>query len=1303
MLRTETDVKYIGDEAVIVPLDVPSREDEDEEECESQEGDDQSERAEDIQHDGEGVEFIDEENNNVNVVSSFLALHEAMEGEQGRYVSVDGEGCDMSNNPDPEDPIEFSPVQYHSAPSLQFENVENIGNAVSSDWTPWGNTNIGNSGGEFMVGQVFNSKADLQHAAKLYSISAHQEYVVVESTTKLLVLRCKKAKQSQCPWKLRAMVVKGTTSFAINKYNGPHKCVNPCLNRDHQQLDSNLIAAHIQGMIKAQFTLSVAAIQAKLPHFFIALEQANPGCVVISKTFPGIMENTEIFQRVFWTFHPSIEGFKHCRPVLSIDGTHLYGKYKGTLMIAMGCDGNNQLFPLAFALTEDRHPGIMAAMSDVHLGWSEPYAYHRVCMRHLATIPFEKWALSHDGGRRYGIMTTNMSEVFNSVLKGARSLPITALVQLTFFRLNSYFVVRREQGANRLASNEEYTPYVDAKIKANVVKAGSHEIVLYDHIRGQFHVKTNKGTKSSSTRGRTYRINLQEYACTCGKTLIYGFPCSHILAACHFRSVDFRPLVQHYYSTQSYYNSWAPLFHPIFNVYEWPPYDGPIIVPSESMKRASSGRPKSSVCIMKWMLERARLLLHVGYANKVATIVVLVKTVIELIRLYMEYRGHSSDPDPLDTSVLVLQDRHRSHLVDSGQLASVLTCRQHISRFMREWEMDSRLRPYIIRSGFYGVYRIGHITLDWGLITSLVERWRPETHTFHLPVGEMTITLQDVAVILGLRSAISTRWLCHQFSHPPVDLDDATLERYARAFILGLIVLAHLYRELCRASLDGATDIAGCVTLLQLDHGLQDEALLHEGLPADPLGCRWRVPLSWAQNPSRVLTFYRDQLDAQTHDQVLWEPYMGDLVAHLPAISLADQEIWRMSPLICFDIVEWHRPERVLRQFGLQQGIPPSCSIELDLHSVDRRGRHKYDWGAFHAQYITLWGSREERIATAPPMVGVMQFHDPYMEWYRRITRRLITPPLHRDQMRYHSTAAATQLLITGMVEIASRSAGPTSGALGDIHRIAIDILHVIGEEHRIHSLRQSPTSSYPSMSPPVSATTVRMQPIRGRGRGSRRDDGRAGRQPRRSMHPPETMLAPSTSSTPFAPEASTLPPSPLPSPSPRPSPLGHVTTPLSTSLPSPLPSLEETTTPHVTSPSSLISPLLEPTIPDVIAPATITADVILPSPISPLLDATISDITVPEITPPSTTLPSPTRLPIETTMHHTLTHVTQLDVCPPRRRRGPRRRRVLPPSAPSQPIHTETWQIAQIDSTEMSLYHRRPQRKRKTPSCGTH
>ena len=35
------------------------------------------------------------------------------------------------------------------------------------------------------------------------------------------------------------------------------------------------------------------------------------------------------------------------------------------------------------------------------------------------------------------------------------------------------------------------------------------------------------------------------------------------------------------------------------------------------------------------------------------------------------------------------------------------------------------------------------------------------------------------------------------------------------------------------------------------------------------LGCRWRVPLTWVHNPSSVLLLYRDQLDAQTLDQVI--------------------------------------------------------------------------------------------------------------------------------------------------------------------------------------------------------------------------------------------------------------------------------------------------------------------------------------------------------------------------------------------------------------------------------------------------
>jgi len=40
------------------------------------------------------------------------------------------------------------------------------------------------------------------------------------------------------------------------------------------------------------------------------------------------------------------------------------------------------------------------------------------------------------------------------------------------------------------------------------------------------------------------------------------------------------------------------------------------------------------------------------------------------------------------------------------------------------------------------------IDLDYALITTLVERWWPKMHAFHLPYGKITITLQDMEVIM---------------------------------------------------------------------------------------------------------------------------------------------------------------------------------------------------------------------------------------------------------------------------------------------------------------------------------------------------------------------------------------------------------------------------------------------------------------------------------------------------------------------------------------------------------------------------
>ena len=64
--------------------------------------------------------------------------------------------------------------------------------------------------------------------------------------------------------------------------------------------------------------------------------------------------------------------------------------------------------------------------------------------------------------------------------------------------------------------------------------------------------------------------------------------------------------------------------------------------------------------------------------------------------------------------------------------------------------VDDRVIDIVKRVGLEGLYRTPCKEIDHNLIMAFVERWWPKSHTFHLPHGETTITLQDVEVILGI-------------------------------------------------------------------------------------------------------------------------------------------------------------------------------------------------------------------------------------------------------------------------------------------------------------------------------------------------------------------------------------------------------------------------------------------------------------------------------------------------------------------------------------------------------------------------
>ena len=82
-------------------------------------------------------------------------------------------------------------------------------------------------------------------------------------------------------------------------------------------------------------------------------------------------------------------------------------------------------------------------------------------------------------------------------------------------------------------------------------------------------------------------------------------------------------------------------------------------------------------------------------------------------------------------------------------MLGALTC-HHREKGLLEGGLDPRIATYITNVGLDGLLRVSHMDLDHALITALVERWRSETHSFHLSHGQMTITLQDMEVIMGV-------------------------------------------------------------------------------------------------------------------------------------------------------------------------------------------------------------------------------------------------------------------------------------------------------------------------------------------------------------------------------------------------------------------------------------------------------------------------------------------------------------------------------------------------------------------------
>ncbi|RYR13646.1 hypothetical protein Ahy_B04g070530 isoform G [Arachis hypogaea] len=425
---------------------------------------------------------------------------------------------------------------------------------------------------------------------------------------------------------------------------------------DHSKLDSITIAEAIKSLVEADPSLKVKSVIAEVQSKFNytvsyrkawlakqrAVEKIFGGWEASYEALPIWFEamcHKEPSAVVHFETMPAYQGddlVSHIR----VDGTHLYGKYKGCLLVAVSQDGNNNIVPIAFAIVEgetsdawhfflsnlrqhvvtrdgvglisDRHESINAAVERSNGAWSPPRAFHMFCISSLGysrtvreyevryqrlrergeaytnwlnRIPREQYALAFDGGYRWGHMTTNLVECINSVLKGARNLPITALVKATFYRLNELFTRKRAEAEARINAGHVFSEVVASKLHANQLASGNIQVSCFDRQNEVFEVR-------EMPSGLEFAVDLRGLRCDCGEFQVDRIPCRHVFACCANQRLDWKLYVHDVYKMDQVRRVYRARFRPLGNPTTWPAYNGPRYVPNPYLRRVSKGRPR---------------------------------------------------------------------------------------------------------------------------------------------------------------------------------------------------------------------------------------------------------------------------------------------------------------------------------------------------------------------------------------------------------------------------------------------------------------------------------------------------------------------------------------------------------------------------------------------------------------------------------------------------------------------------------------------------------------------------------------
>nr|AAX96542.1 Transposable element protein, putative [Oryza sativa Japonica Group]ABA93228.1 Transposable element protein, putative, MuDR [Oryza sativa Japonica Group] len=682
---------------------------------------------------------------------------------------------------------------------------------------------------------IYSRAEDMKEAVKHFAVSLHREFWVAKSNRSQYEVRCVKEKDG-CPWRVHAYKGKWKDYWTVSVVT-KHTCFLPGVQKYHRNITCAFVASemyahvidnltyeprsiirHIEETYK--YTISYAkAWRAKqkiiemrfgtyeasydnLPRLLGVIEERNPGSSYEVKKFPSIEHPGKTIEELqFGSMergYPGVWDDVQSRWCMRHMGANFFKQFKNKELMNMFkrlCNQNqekkfNELWKRLDELTakcSDRRaaaPSTAIADPPQALGplpTDSPILVRRTGLeirkfsQWILHEPKEKWAKAYDtGGARYGIMTTNLAEVYNWVMRGVRGQPLVGIVEFILHGTCRYFRDRFQAVLPSMPNNNIlFGTFMQKKLEELRKKAIKHRALVQGTQQHRFEIlcqdKAGRGIYRKRVKQECVLKADGTCHCSCSKPKLLHRPCTHVIAAAAECGIPDAVYVSQYFSKQAIYHTWSGEIYGFGIAREFTETNDEVLnIPDPSKLQGKAGRRRTRrirndmdeseagrVKRCSKCDERGHTYKHYPKDKEKPSAAEAGLSGSAADRARPTEMARQDTPQLLDPAI---DHRHRSHLtaVQGAQLGTfrARTCGELLTVHDSFVE---RLRE----AGFLPMCRLveaaaGHAdparrwTVDRSLLAALVDRWRPETHTFHMSCGEVAPTLQDVSYLLGL-------------------------------------------------------------------------------------------------------------------------------------------------------------------------------------------------------------------------------------------------------------------------------------------------------------------------------------------------------------------------------------------------------------------------------------------------------------------------------------------------------------------------------------------------------------------------